>query len=133
MNPGILGRDRLLGIVTGIGSSGLPGRRETGFLFRHIASRAFGLGQPREVPDQEEVEGDPSVSRRRFARSAESIQTNGSIDSIQGDLAEQLEVAQQLAGAQNNRGQGIVGNRNRQPGLVPDAAVEVFEHGPAPR
>src|SRR6188474_259661 len=72
---------------------------------------------PRTVP------GRCLMSARAMARSQEL----GTRNLVDGDLPQQIEFTEHLAGAQDHRRQRILGARHRQPGLLAQPLVEVLQ------
>src|SRR5476649_2087011 len=67
----------------------------------------------------------------RYRLSNDSMPPSRLLSLVYRNFAQQPEIAEHAAGAQHHRGQRIVGDRNRQPGLFANALVQILEHGAA--
>jgi len=59
-----------------------------------------------------------------FSESAQPLYPHNLVDA---DLAQKFEVAEHFTGAENDRSERVVGDRNWQAGLFADALIEIFQ------
>src|SRR5690348_7412426 len=74
------------------------------------------------MPTMESSSTAQSCAFQNIRRSSKS-----EITSIDANLAQQPEIAQHLACAEDYRSQGVIGDRNRQASLLTDAFIEILQ------